>query len=148
MDLFARTFLPAAADAGLSMPTISRHIPVFRRCLGADDAVLLVTRCVRPDRALAGEYILVLSRHRLVVTHEGRVTHRIKLHLDAPIHELSQVGWAPDPRLATIELAATAIDGIRERFSIKVRHPKAVWLLDATFGYVFKAAGRHLAPVA
>jgi hypothetical protein len=148
MDLFARTFLPAAADAGLSMPTISRNIPIFRRCLGADDAVLLVTRCVRPDRALAGEHILVLTRHRLVVTHEGRMTHRIKLHLDAPIHELSQVVWASDPRAASVELSATAIDGIRERFWIKVRHPKAVWLLDATFGYVFKAAGRSFVSAA
>jgi hypothetical protein len=140
MDLFDRTFLPAAADAGLSMPTISRHIPVFRRCLGPDDAVQMVTRCVRTDRAMAGEHLLVLSRNRLVVTHESRVMHRIRLHLDAPIHELSHITWAPDPRLGAVELAATAIDGIRERFWIKVRQPRAVWLLDATFGKVFRAA--------
>ena len=62
MDLFARTFLPAATDAGLDMPTISRHLPVFRRCLGAD-TVLLVSRCTRADRPLSGEHVLVLSRH-------------------------------------------------------------------------------------
>ncbi len=159
MDLFARTFLPAAGDAGLSMPTISRHITIFRRCIGPTDAVLLVSRCVRPDRPLAGEHLFVLSRGRLVVTHEGRLAHRIRLHLDAPIHELSYVTWAPDHRVSSLEFAATAIDGIRERFWIQARHPKAMSTLEAALGYVFHArtgvaptgltrpAG-HLAPVA
>ncbi len=144
MDAFARTFLPAAADAGLDMPTISRHLPVFRRCLGADP-VLLVTRCTRADRPLAGEHLLVLTRHRLVVTHESRLVHKLRLHLDAPIHELAHVRWAPDPLLTSVQLAATAIDGIRERFTIKLRHPELVWHLDETFGYVFQEADQHLA---
>ena len=144
MDAFARTFLPAAADAGLDMPTISRHLPVFRRCLGADP-VLLVTRCTRADRPLAGEYLLVLTRNRLVVTHESRLVHKLRLHLDAPIHELAHVRWAPDLLQTSVQLAATAIDGIRERFTIKVRHPDAVWHLDETFGYVFQAATQPLA---
>jgi hypothetical protein len=139
MGLFARTFLPAAADAGLTMPTITRHLPVVQRCLGPGDAVLLVARCVRPDHPLAGEHLLVLTRHRIVITRESRVLRKAKLHLDAPIRELSTVSWAPDPRLVAVELSATAIGGGRERFWIKVRHPKAVWLLDATFGYVFQA---------
>ncbi|MEN3309873.1 MAG: hypothetical protein V7603_6075 [Micromonosporaceae bacterium] len=144
MDLFARTFLPAATDAGLAMPTVTRHLPVVRRCLGPGNAVLLVARCVRPDHPLAGEHLLVLTRHRMVITRESRLLHKARLHLDAPIQELSRVTWSPDPRLVAVELAATAIDGIRERFWIKVRHPKAVWLLDATFGYVFQAAARAL----
>src|SRR5437016_13980043 len=118
MDLFARTFLPAAADAGLDMPAISRHIPVFHRCLGGD-SVLLVARCTRADRPFAGEHVLALSRHRLVVTHESRVVHRLRLHLDAPIHELADVAWAPDAGLTSVELAATAIHGIRARFTIR-----------------------------
>jgi hypothetical protein len=148
MDLFARTFLPAAADAGLTMPTIIRHQPVVRRCLGPGDAVLLVGRCVRPDRPLAGEHLLVLTRSRMVVTREGRLLRRARLHLDAPIGELSRVTWAPEPRLIAVELAATAIDGVRERLWIKVRHPRAVWLLDATFRYVFRKAARALAAAA
>jgi hypothetical protein len=149
MDLFARTFLPAATDAGLPLPTVTRHLPVVRRCLGPGHAVLLAVRCVRPERPLAGEHLLVLTRHRLVVTRETRFTKRARLHLDAPLHELFRVTWTPDPRLEAVELAATAVDGIRERFWIKVRAPKAVWLLDATFGYVFHAAARafaHAAP--
>jgi hypothetical protein len=147
MDLFARTFLPAAADAKLDLPTIKRHLPVFRRCLGSG-SVLLVTRCTRPDRPLAGDHILALSRHRLVVTHESRVVHRMRLHLDAPIHELAEVVWAPDPAANSIELAATAIDGIRERFTVKARHPQVVWYLNDTFGYVFGGSEWALAPAA
>src|SRR5437016_336340 len=144
MDLFARTFLPAAADAGLDMPTISRHLPVFRRCLSADP-VLLVARCTRADRPLAGEHLLVLTRNRLVGTHESRLVHKLRLYLDAPIHELAHVRWAPAPPLTSVQLAATAIDGIRERFTIKVRHPELVWHLDETFGYVFLGADHHAA---
>ena len=139
MDLFARTFLPAATDAGLDMPTISRHLPIFRRCLGGD-SILLVSRCTRPDKPLAGEYVLALSRNRLVVSHETRLVHKLRLHLDAPIHELSDVRWTPDPVRGCVEFSATAIDGIRERFTVKVRHPKLVWQLDETFGYVFTTA--------
>ena len=38
MDVFSRTFLPAAAEAGVAIPTVSRHMPIFRRCVEADDA--------------------------------------------------------------------------------------------------------------
>src|SRR2546430_16454476 len=96
MDLFARTFLPAATDAGLDMPTISRHIPVFRRCLGAD-SVLLVSRCTRADRPLAGEHILAMSGHRLGVPHESRLRHPLRRHPGAPPTELAEGGWPPDP---------------------------------------------------
>ena len=144
MDAFARTFLPAAADAGLDMPTISRHLPALGRYLGADP-VLLVARCTRNDRPLAGEHLLVLTRHRLVVTHESRLVHKLRLHLDAPIHELSMVRWAPDPLLTAVQLSATAIDGIRERFTIKVRNPALVWHLDETFRHVFQYADQALA---
>jgi hypothetical protein len=148
MDMFDRTFLPAATGAGLSMPTISRHISIFRRRLGAGEPVLMLTRCLRPDRPRSGEYLLALSRQRLVITHESRLAHRIRLHLDAPIHELSYVDWIPDPRLSSMEFAATAIDGIRERFWIRAEHPKAMSVLDATFGYVFQTGSRSLIPAA
>src|SRR5947207_2595430 len=144
MDLFARSFLPAATDAGLDIPAISRHLPVFRRCLGTEP-VVLVTRCTRPDRPL-GEYVLVLTRHRLVVLHESRVVHRVRLHLDAPIHELADVTWVPDPARTTVELAATAIDGIRERFTIRLRRRDALAQLDHRLGEVFgDRAPRRLA---
>src|SRR2546430_16103871 len=144
MRAFAGTFPPAAADAGLDMPTIGRHLPVFRRCLGADP-VLLVVRCTRPDRPY-GEYVLALTRRRLVVVHESRVVHRVRLHLDAPLSELSDVAWVPDHGRATVELRATAIDGIRERFAIRLRSRDALRTLEARLGQLF--AARPLASAA
>jgi hypothetical protein len=144
MDAFDRTFLPAAIDAGLDMPTISRHLPVVRRCLGTEP-VLLVTRGTRADRPHAGEHLVVLTRTRLVITHESRLVHRLRLHLDAPLHELSQVRWAADAHQCSVELSATAIDGIRERFVLKVRQPDAVWHVEETLGYLFAGADESLA---
>ena|SRR5947209_8375563 len=138
MDLFARTFLPAAADAGLDMPAIGRHLPVIRRCLGAD-AVLLVTRCTGPGR-MAGDYLLAATRHRLVVVYESRVVRRVRLHLDAPLAELSDVSWSADPTGTHLELAATAIDGIRERFAIRPRRNETLRQLGIRLGKVFGPA--------
>lgn len=138
MDAFARTFLPAAAEAGVAPPTVSRHLPVFRRCVEPDDATVLVTRCLRPDRPMQGEFLLLLTYRRLVVTQETRLLHRLRLHLNTELRHLSNVTWNPDPRLSAVDLAATAVDGVRERFWIRVGHPKQVWHLDALFSHVFR----------
>ncbi|TDB98935.1 hypothetical protein E1091_07365, partial [Micromonospora fluostatini] len=138
MDVFSRTFLPAAAEAGLAVQTVSRHMPIFRRCVGSGDATILVARCSRPDRPVPGEYLLLLTHRRLVVTQQTRVLHRLRLHLNSELRELSHVTWNPDPRLPAVELAATAIDGIRERFVIRAHHPKQVWHLDALLGQAFR----------
>jgi hypothetical protein len=145
MDVFSRTFLPAAAEAGVAVPTVGRHLSVFRRCVCADDATALVARCLRPDRPLQGEYMLLLTYRRLVVTHETRVLHRLRLHLNAELGHLSNVTWSPDPRISAVELAATAIDGVRERFWIKVAHPKQVWHLDALLSHVFRPKAQRAA---
>ncbi|MFG1802795.1 hypothetical protein ACGFI4_21875 [Micromonospora carbonacea] len=136
MDVFSRTFLPAAAETGLAVQAVSRHVPVFRRCVGAGDASVLVARCGRPDRA-AGDYLLLLTHRRLVVTRQTRVLHRLRLHLNAELGELSDVTWSADPRQPAVELAATAIDGVRERFVIRVQHPRQVWQLDALLHHAF-----------
>ncbi|MEU8253475.1 hypothetical protein AB0C06_04295 [Micromonospora inaquosa] len=138
MDVFSRTFLPAAAEAGLAVQTVSRHMPVFRRCVGSGDATILVTRCSRPDRPVTGDYLLLLTHRRLVVTQQTRLLHRLRLHLNTELRELSNVTWSPDPRLQSVEMAATAIDGIRERFLIRTSHPKQVWQLDALLNQAFR----------
>ncbi|MGS2617316.1 hypothetical protein ACVCAH_22730 [Micromonospora sp. LZ34] len=138
MDVFSRTFLPAASEAGLAVQTATRHMPIFRRCVGSGDATILVTRCGRPDRPMAGEYLLLLTHRRLVVTQQTRVLHRLRLHLNTELRELSNVTWSPDPRLHSVELAATAIDGVRERFVIRTQHPKQVWQLDALLNHAFR----------
>ncbi|HEX6681539.1 MAG TPA: hypothetical protein VF062_02010 [Candidatus Limnocylindrales bacterium] len=131
------------------MPTVSRHMPVFRRCIEPNDPAVLVTRAHRPDRPLGREFILLLTYRRLVITQESKVLRRLRLHLNTEIRHLSNITWHPDPRLSAIELAATAIDGIRERFWIHAGHPKQVWHLDALFSHIFRPRmlnehhGRH-----
>jgi hypothetical protein len=139
MDAFSRTFLPAAAEAGLAIPAVSRHLPIFRRCVEPDDATVLVSRCVRPTRPLEGEFLLLLTYRRLVVTQETRLLHRLRLHLNTELRHLTNVSWNPDPRLSVVEIAATAVDGVRERFWVRVGHPKQVWHLDALLSHVFRA---------
>ncbi|MDP9798623.1 hypothetical protein J2S43_007135 [Catenuloplanes nepalensis] len=122
----------------MAVPTVSRHLPVFRRCVEADDTAVLVARCLRPDRPLQGEFLLLLTQRRLVVTQETRLLRRLRLHLNAELRHLGNVNWNPDVQLSAVELAATAIDGVRERFWIRVGHPKQLWHLDALLSRVFR----------
>jgi hypothetical protein len=138
MDVFCRTFLPAAAEAGVGISTVSRHMPVFRRCVEPEDEAVLVTRCLRPDRPMLGEFLLLLTNRRLVVTQETRLLHRLRLHLNAELRHLHDVTWNPDLRVPAVELSATAIDGVRERFWIRTGHPKRLWHLDALLSEAFR----------
>lgn len=120
------------------MATVTRHMHVMRRCVEPDDGAVLVTRCTRPDQPLGREYLMLLTYRRMVVTQESRVLRQLRLHLNTELRHLGNVVWHPDQRLSTVEFAATAIDGVRERFLIKVAHPKHVWHLDALLTHVFK----------
>jgi hypothetical protein len=146
MDVFSRTFLPAAAEAGVAIPTVSRHMPIFRRCVEPDDATVLVTRCISPDRPLAGEFLLLLTYRRVVVIQETRVLHRLRLHLNANLRHLSDVTWHPDLRTSVVDVAATAVDGIRERFRMRLAEPEQVWHVDALLRHAFRER-RTPAPV-
>ena len=138
MDVFSRTFLPAAAEAGVAIPSVSRHMPILRRCVEPDDATVLVTRCTSPDRPLAGDYLLLLTYRRLVVIQETRVLHRLRLHLNANLRHLSDVTWNPDLRTSVVDVAATAVDGVRERFRMRLTEPDQVWHVDALLKHVFR----------
>jgi hypothetical protein len=147
MDVFSRTFLPAAAEAGVPIATVSRHLPVVRRCVEPDDSAVLVTRCLRPDQPMAGEFLMVLTYRRLVVTQETRVLHRLRLHLNANLRHLSDVSWNPDHRQSAVEMAATAVDGVRERFRMRLAEPERVWQFDDLLKQVFRDR-RRTAPLA
>jgi hypothetical protein len=144
MDAFSRTFLPAAAEAGVTIPTVSRHLPIFRRCVEADDSAVLVTRCARPDAPMSGDFLLLLTYRRLVVTRETRLLHRLGLHLNATLRHLAHVAWSTDVRDGTMELSATAVDGVRERFQMRVAQPDQVWHLDAVLKHVFTERRRNV----
>ncbi|MET0495269.1 MAG: hypothetical protein ABW000_19280 [Actinoplanes sp.] len=147
MDVFTRTFRPAAAEAGVDMPDVSRHMAIFRTCIDPDDATVLVTRCVRPDAPAAGEFLLLLTYHRLVVTKETRVLHRMRVHLNADLRHLSNVSWSPDPRDSAVEVAATAVDGVRERFKMRFTQPDRLWRFDALLKQVFVDRKRSISLV-
>jgi hypothetical protein len=140
MDVFSQTFLSAAAEAGVAIPLVSRHLPVLRRCVEADDTAVLVARCLRPDRSLHGDFLLLLTCRRLVVTQESRVLRRLRLHLNTELRHLCNVTWTADPNLPGVELAATAVDGVRERFWIRTRRPKQVSRYDLLLGRAFLPA--------
>lgn len=144
MDVFSRTFLPAAAEAGVAIPTVSRHMPIFRRCVDSDDTTVLVTRCQRAERPLSGDYLMLLTYRRLVVTQETRVLHRLRLHLNANLRHLSEVTWNADVRHSAVEVAATAVDGVRERFTLRLGEPDQIWHVDALLKHVFQSRRRSV----
>lgn len=148
MDVFSRTFLPAAAEAGVTIPTVSRHMPIFRRCVEHDDTTVLVSRCYRPEAPLAGDFMMLLTYRRMVVIQETKVFHRLRLHLNANIRHLSNVSWNPDLTRSAVEVAATAVDGVRERFRLRLADPDAVWHIDGLLQHVFRPSRAVSAPPA
>jgi hypothetical protein len=138
-DLFAATFLPAAAEAGVPLPAISRHLPILRRCVGPRDGAVLVARCSRPQYPMGGgrSHLLLLTPRRLVVTVESRL-RRLRLHLNSELHHLTNVTWTTEPSLGGIHLSATAVDGVREHFWIKVSDRRLISRWDALLHQVFR----------
>jgi hypothetical protein len=63
---------------------------------------------------------------------------RLRLHLNAELRHLNNVTWSLDTRHGAIELAATAVDGVRERFWIRLGGTDRVWHVDALLSHVFK----------
>lgn len=141
MDVFSRTFLPVAVVwAGVAIPTVSRHLPVLRRCVEAGDSPVLLTRCSRPEGLARGDYLLLLTHRRLVVIRQTSLLHRVRLHLNMELRHLGDVTWHTDARRTAVELAATVIDGVRERFLIRAAGPGQVWRLDLLLERVFRPA--------
>jgi len=147
-DVFDRTFQIASTEAGLPVEALARHLPIFRRTVGAGQTVLLVARCGRLDQPNAADHLIVITRDRVVITSESRSLHRARLHLNAAVAALMNVRWQPDAGLTAVEFAATALDGVRERFLIEAPDAAGVSHVDAVLGYVFRPPGsRRLNPV-
>jgi hypothetical protein len=146
--VFDRTFQIAAAEDGLPLDALARHVPIFRRTVGANQTVLLVARCGSLNQPNAADHLIVITRDRVVITSESHPLHRARLHLNAAVAALLNVRWQPDAGLTAVEFAATALDGVRERFLIEARDSAGVSRVDAVLGYVFRPAGsRRLNPV-
>jgi hypothetical protein len=137
LDPFSRTFLPLAAEAGVSIGALARHIRVLRRRTDPRDRTLLVARCSRLDRRCRGQHLLVLTRDRLVVTREARYLHRARLYLDQRVADLAAVTWSADPDSASVEFAVSTADR-RERFSLCSTQLGHMWRLDAVLSQIFR----------
>jgi hypothetical protein len=139
LDVFSRTFLPLAAQAGIPMPTLVRHMPIFRRYVDPGDAAQVVARCSRPESPFAGTHLLLLTKQHLVITSESRLLRRPRVHLEAHVDELETVTWQADPIGTSVDLAVSTPDG-RQRFWIRTRHARQLWRLDAALLKVFRAS--------
>ncbi|WP_433827749.1 hypothetical protein ACQP2E_37970 [Actinoplanes sp. CA-015351] len=143
MDVFASTFHQAAV-AGSASPAANRHMTIFRSCVDQDDAAVLVARCARPGAPLSGDYFLLLTHRRLVVIQETRALHRQRLHLNANLRHLSNVTWRLETSKPGIELAATAVDGVRERLRLRLVDTETVWRVEDLLRQSFH--GRRIEP--
>ena len=147
LDPFSRTFLPAVEAARIPVGTANRHIDVLRRCAGDRDHVALVALCYRSHQPLARGrqgHLLMLTRQRLVVTTFSPVTRRLRLCLNAELHQLADVTWTPEPAERAVQLAVTAIDGVREHFWIRLGCDDQLARLDAVLTDAFR--GPWVAP--
>ncbi|MFC4066886.1 hypothetical protein [Actinoplanes subglobosus] len=136
--MFLSTFHPAA-EAAAALPAANRHLPIFRSCVDADEPALLVARCVRPGAPLSGDWLLLMTARRLVVTQDTRPLHRLRLHLNANLRHLSNVTWCLDLSRPGIELSVTAIDGVRERFRMRLGDSDTVWRAESLLREAFTA---------
>jgi hypothetical protein len=132
--------LVMAADICVPVTTLHRHMPVLRRCLGPDDRAVVIAACARSERP-RGRYglgsLLLLTRQRLVVTSESGMLRKLRLHLNADLSQLAEVAWTPEPEQGGIQLSATAVDGIREHFWIRVGGVDQLRKLDSAFRDAF-----------
>jgi hypothetical protein len=147
LDQYARTFLPAAAESGVGLPGVSRHMPIFQRCVGLRDKPILLARCYRTDEGKIHRRrkVLLLTRLRLVVTTESRLLRRLRLHLNCELRHLADVTWTPEPTLGGVTLAATAVDGVRERFWVDAGSPERVQRVDTVLRQLFAAPAQPVA---
>ena len=147
LDVFSRTFVPLATQAGIPTRTLRRHMRLFRRYADPNDATMLVGRCVRPGRRRSPSYLMLLTRQQLIVTRESILLHRPRVYLRGPVSELEGVRWSADPGEAVVDLALSTPRG-RERFWIRALYTDQMWRLDAALGRVFRnsaAASRFAA---
>jgi hypothetical protein len=96
LDPFSRTFLPAVEAARIPFGTANRHVDVLRRCAGDRDRVSVLAMCHRSHQPLGRgrqSNLLMITRSRLVVTTFSPVLRKLRLCLNAELHQLADVTW-------------------------------------------------------
>lgn len=100
----------------------------------------MVASCARSDhpaRRAGLRDLLLLTKHRLVVTSERGLLRRLRLHINIGLNQLTDVAWSAEPAHGGVQLAATAIDGVREHFWIRLGATERVWWLDSQLRFAF-----------
>lgn len=141
LDVFSRTFLAHASEAGVPLTTLGRHTPLLRRHHGSQEPTRLVARCWPAGRPRAGVHLLVLTRRRLVITRDTRLRRRPCLYLEHELTELDGVTWSSDPETGWVELAFSTRAG-RERFRLLPPQLRQMWRLDAALATLFRVPVR------
>jgi hypothetical protein len=147
LDPFSRTFLPAVEAARIPFGAANKHVDVLRRCAGDRDHVVQLAMCHRSHQPLARgrqSHLLMLTRHRLVVTTFSPVLRKLRLCLNAELHHLTDVTWTAEPAERAVQLAVTAIDGGREHFWIRLGCDGQLARLDDVLTEAFR--GPWVAP--
>ncbi|WP_245674097.1 MULTISPECIES: hypothetical protein [Actinoplanes] len=139
-------FLSTFHRAAESDPAAHRHLSIFSRCVEPDDPVILVTRCTRPGQPMAGSHHLLLTRRRLVVVQRTWPLRRQRLHLNTNLRHLSNVTWRADVDRPGFELAVTVMDGIRERFRLRLGDEVAVAETEESLRGIFLGKRGEPAP--
>lgn len=125
-------FPSEVVDASVPPVTFSRHLPVLRQCVGSRETPLILACCARTERRHRPPHsLLLLTRSRLVITTERGLLHRLRLHLNLDLNQLADVAWSAEPERCGLQFAATAVDGVREHFWIRLSAADRVWWLDA-----------------
>jgi hypothetical protein len=147
-DSFSRSFQPAATAAQIPVTTANRHAAVLRRCAGTRDRVTVVAPCYSSNqpfgRGRPSKLLMVTSR-RLVVTSQSPLLRRLTLHLNAELDQLTDVTWTVEPDQNAVELALTAMDGVREHFWIRLADAEQLRRLNETLTLVFRRTSLDLA---
>jgi hypothetical protein len=141
LDPFSRTFLPAAAQAQIPLATVNRHASVLRQCAGSRESVMVVAPCFRSNRPLGRgrpSNLLMVTQHRLIVTTETPVLRRLRLYLNAGLEQLADVTWTAEPERAAVQLALTAVDGVREHFWIRMASRRQLSRLEDVLSTAFQ----------
>ncbi len=140
-DAFSRTYVPAAAEAQIPTATANRHATVLRRCAGTRDSVTVVAPCFRSNRPLGrfrSTNLIMVTTRRLVITSESPVLRRLQLHLNAELSQLADVTWTAEPDGTVMQLALTAMDGVREHFWLRMGSREQLQRLNDALTRVFR----------
>lgn len=145
LDGSSQAIVSKGARVGVPLPTLYRHLPILRRCLGSRDRALVVANCARSERPRGRrglDNLMLLTPSRLVVTGETRLLRRLYLHLNVNLNQLADVAWTAEPEWGGVQLSATAVDGAREHLWIRLDCADRVWRLDALLREAFTIPAR------